>query len=303
MEKIITIIGFGNVGRFIATLLLPYTQCRFTINVMDPDEGIKGAILDIDQGMAFFPNHCLVHNRRDLMLQSDFIFHCAGAAVPKGQSRLATSRESVEMTKKIFKEYVPKQAPFIIVVANPVEVITTVTQKVTGLAPERIIGTGTALDSIRMNRFIQQEYPEFRDVDMKLLGEHGSSVFMSHQLSRIQGEPVNTVLDTHAIAKLMARVKQAAYEIKQTQEATIYGVSYCAIQIFKAILLDETITLPVSTFPADHLKTLLVQYPIALSLNAQVNGHGARPDLSYFPDEKETTLLKSAADVILKYTI
>lgn len=301
MDLLITIIGFGNIGKQIASLLLNHNN--ITINIIDPDNNIKGAILDMNQANQLYNNQTLVYNDFELFNQSDFIFHCAGASVPKGESRLTTSKLSIEITKAIFKDYQPKKNPFIIVVANPVEIIATITHKITGLPKQNIIGTGTFLDSLRMNFVVKSKLNKNNvDVNSILLGEHGDSVYLSEQLSQINNRPLNHYFSNDELLKMLREVKRSAFEIKKTQSATIYGVSHCAVKIFYSLLSPTQHKIPVSTSIPNSLKQFAKDKSTYVSLLANINNIGAFFVEDYLPNEKEAIFLQKSVDIIESYT-
>lgn len=298
MELIITILGFGNVGKTIGALLLPYKSFKSTIHIMDTDDHVSGALLDLRQGAQLYPNHEIVFNDPQLLNASDFIFHCAGASVPVGESRLTTCQASIEITEAIFKDFKSTKNPFIIVVTNPVEIITFITQKITGLPKTNVIGTGTFLDSIRMDYFTKKVWPDLDSVNTIVLGEHGNSAFLSQQLSYVNGLPFHTMMDEHATNQLMDLVKSSAEKIKETQGATIYGVGYCAIKIFESLLSPMGKKLAVSTFIPAELSTQIGESEIYLSLYSEINASGAHPLTDYLPDLKEKESLIQSTRII-----
>lgn len=299
MNRVISIVGFGNIGKLICALLLPNKEHHFTINIVDIDPAIKGAITDFEHGIQLYPNHTITHNSEVLLNNSDFIFHCAGASVPKGKSRLYTCRQSIEITEAIFKNFKANKTPFIIVVANPVDIISTITYKLTGLPHTHIIGTGTFLDSIRMNQIVRKVNPKLSSIDSVLIGEHGATTFLSEQLSSIDGRPFSAFFDASELRHNMDLVKSAAAEIKVTQDATIYGVSYCAIQLFEALLSQKSQNLPVSVLIPKTLQKDLGGADLFLSLYATINNQGALPNASYEPNASEIVSLKACVDLIL----
>lgn len=301
MKVIISIIGFGNIGKAICTQLLPKKDASFVINVVDPDTDIEGAVLDFQHGLQLFPNHTIAINSQALLNESDFIFHCAGASVPKGESRLITCQESIAITETIFNGFKPLKKPFIIVVSNPVEIIASVTQKITGLPPEQVVGTGTFLDSIRMDYLIKTQIPEAQFTKSVLLGEHGAFVYMSRQLSQINGVAATEIISDDQINYLMDEVIRSAGKIKATQEATIYGVSYCAMHIFDALQSSKNGLIPLSTHVPDWLRKEIKMSDFFLSLYAKVDQNGITADENYVPNSDELAYLKKAADQLQLY--
>lgn len=298
MKLIVTIIGFGNIGKVIAPLLLLKKDYRFHINIIDTDISVSGAILDLEHALQLYKQHQLSYNNAALLNESDYIFHCAGASVPKGMSRLVTCQASVEITEAVFKNFKPIKKPFIIVVANPVEIITFITQKITGLPKEKVIGTGTLVDSIRMNYAVKNKNKDIASIDSILLGEHGSTAFLSEQLSTVNNLPFSSLFDRETINELMEKVKSSAEEIKETQKATIYGVSFCAWQIFEALLSEKAIKLPISTFIPEYLNKILGNPKVCLSLLSEISTKGAFPIENYHPNKNETKLLKDSVNLI-----
>jgi L-lactate dehydrogenase len=298
MEITISIIGFGNIGKYICGLLLTNKDARFHINVIDIDWKVYGAILDMQHAAELYERHNISYNSDELLASSDYIFHCAGASVPKGKSRLVTCQSSIEITEAVFRNFNPKKEPFIIVVANPVEIISFVTQRLTDLPSSRVIGTGTYLDSVRMNHVIKTTDTAISAVDAILLGEHGTTAFLSEQLSTVDGAPFSNYFSHDSIDELMNTVKAAAEEIKQTQSATIYGVSFCAVELFNALLRADNSKYAVSTALTDDLKEVVGSTPIFLSLFSEIGDHGAIPVSTYIPNDQERQLLQKSIDLI-----
>jgi malate/lactate dehydrogenase len=109
MDLVINIVGFGNIGKLICALLLTKQEHRFSINIVDINPNVTGAILDLQQGSQLFSNHKITHNSKEHFTNADFIFHCAGASVPKGDSRLSTCLKSIEITEAIFRDFKPNK--------------------------------------------------------------------------------------------------------------------------------------------------------------------------------------------------
>lgn len=299
MDIVISIVGFGNIGKLICALLLPYKEYNFTINITDIDPNVVGAITDFKHGNQLHPNHSITYNDDFNFNNSDFIFHCAGASVPKGESRLITCSLSVTMTEAIFKNFKPTKTPFVIVVANPVDIIAGITYKMTGLPRTHVIGTGTFLDSIRTNQIIQERNEQLTSVDAVVLGEHGASAFISEQLSRVDGKKLRDIFADHTLEAYSDLMINAAADIKSTQKATIYGVSYCALRIFEMLLSDEGENRAVSVLLPDYLRKSLGDNDLFLSVYAKINRNGAVPIEEYQPNEAELAQLKASVDVIL----
>lgn len=295
MKLAITVVGFGYTGKQICSLLLQHTQHSLEINILDPEPQVIGAFYDLVHAAATTSKHVLYLNNETLFQHADFIFHCAGGRVPKGASRLKICAESAKITKQVFQNVKFLNQPYILVVANPVELITYLTQELTQLPRHKVFGTGTFLDSIRMNALLKKEYPNLEAVNAVLLGEHGSTCFVSEQLSSIQKESILKFVSEAQLAQLLSKVKKAADEIKQTQDATLYGVSFCAIKLFEAAYAEEVVQLAVSTFTPPNW-SFLNKKNLALSLYADISHNGVFVSKSYKPNKAERQLIQKSAN-------
>lgn len=298
MELVVTIIGFGNIGKCIGSLLLNLKNLPKVINVLDPDPNIIGAFYDFEHATQLYPSVSIKLNDFDIFNDSDVIFHCAGPSVPKGESRLSIGEKSVQVTEQIFNNYKSTKSSKIIVVSNPVEIITFVTQRITNLQPQNVIGTGTMLDSLRMQSIIKNKYPEFAEIEPVILGEHGDSMFVSCSLSKLNGIQLNKSIGNDELEMLLREVKDAAKIIKQTQGATIYGVSHCAVYLYESIVYDKTIKVPASVEIPEYLTKDLILPPISLSLYCAINGQGAYPIKSALNDNNDIEFLQKSAHAL-----
>ncbi|MBD3637027.1 MAG: hypothetical protein HUJ25_06740 [Crocinitomicaceae bacterium] len=300
MEIVISVIGFGKIGKLISALLTARKDMQLVINIVDTDTNVWGAILDLEHGLQLFPNQHVVFNSDHYLEESDFIFHCAGASVPKGKTRLFTAQASIEITESIFNNLHFKKPPFIIVVSNPVDIITHVTQRLTDIDPGRIVGTGTYLDSARLKHHLFTRNHDYKNVEAIMLGEHGDSMFISQELSKINGEPINQYFDESELSQMEEHVKTSAEEIKRTQDATIFGVSFCAVRVFESFLDETKFQCPVSISAPEWLiqETQIPQ--VSLSLFSELSNSGAKT-VNYHPNESELSKLSKSAEIISSY--
>jgi len=298
MNRAVTIIGLGNVGKFLTGSLLLMKDLRLSINIMDIDPEVEGAVLDLQHAANLENRHDITLNDQGRFEASDFIFHCAGTPVPKGSSRLVTCESSIEITRTVFNGFQPKKEPFVIVVANPVEVITGITQFITKLPKHKVLGTGTFLDSVRMNYAMRKQLGALHHVNAVLLGEHGDKMFLSEHLSDIDGYPIRHFFDEERKKELLEEVKLSANKIKETQEATIYGVGMCALKLFRALLENDATCYPVCTFLTEDWAKDIPAEKIAISLYASISDKGVFPCTNYHPDHKEWKKLVKAGEHI-----
>ena len=236
-EITITIYGLGRVGQSLAQILLGESHYRYVINVVDPGDHVEGALLDLSHAATITGRHRLVCNQHDLVAHSSYLFHCAGPSVPPGASRLSVAEESIKLTEQIFKGFQSMVEPWLIVIANPLDIITHHTQKVTGLPPEKVLGTGTLLDSARLAYYLAEEANVTpNEVKAWVLGEHGDSMVPIISQTTINGQPLEAVLSLAQIDRCIQQTRTSAAIIKKTLGATSYGVAACAVRLMQATL-------------------------------------------------------------------
>lgn len=295
MNSIITILGFGNIGREICFSLLNFDD-NFTINIIDPSDEIDGSLKDMIQAMGFNSNHSITINNSDLFNASHYVFHCAGANVPIDASRLSIVKESVEITEIAFEKYRPNPEAKIIVVSNPVEIISFITKQITGLPSKNVIGTGTSLDSIRMNYLSKMKYPHLKNPNFILLGEHGHHIILDKDRSSLDSNIAHNILSEHQIDELLGDVKKCARAIKKTQGFTLYGPVMSSLKVFRCLFKNETCFFPVSTEIPQFTQNRYGFKPIFLSLYAELNSNGTQVRMENFDFNK----LKSSYSALLE---
>jgi len=255
----ITIIGFGNVGSALTLLLLNNKQ-PLRLNVMEPDEQRSGAFLDLAHSMSLYPEKELYVNDKELFLDADFIYFTAGKPNIQGGSRLSMVTQNVLLAKEVFEDSKFVKTPYIIVITNPVDIVSHAVYQFSGLPSDRIIGTGTFLDSIRLAYYLSDiSNYEVNDFDVFVLGEHGASQVPIYSMSKYKGLPI---LDSGDFTQKDLKMAQnitldAAFEIRKTQDATIYGVAKCAEVLMNYLLGEEEHFLTLSLLTNEYYRNLL----------------------------------------------
>lgn len=299
MNKIITVIGLGNVGRTVVQHLLAM-EATFTINVIDPSEAVEGTFLDLAHSNALEKRHQLTWNDEYLLKRSDFVFHTAGPYFELGASRLSVANESIALTYQIFGNIGFEKTPYIIVISNPVDVITYHTWRASGLPAEYIIGTGTYLDTIRFEHYLAEHFQvALPQVSGLVLGEHGRSAVPILSQTHIEGEDLSHHIGLVGRAKY--DVVNAAYNIRKTQGATMFGVSVCAIEILKALLGELNLEAPLSIVLDERNQAKLQQKHLAISVPTKIEqGKLVQYSLEGLPDN-EIEQLRCSARVVAEH--
>jgi L-lactate dehydrogenase len=301
MKKIkITIVGFGNIGRCILQHLLVEPKHPLCINIIDLDTTLSGSFLDFSHSNSLLNKHQLIWNDNVCFQNSHFIFHCAGPSVPQNATRLAITQESKAITTSIFKNFKSRVNPFIIVISNPVDVISNLTSHLTGLDPCRVIGTGTLLDTIRMKYYLRQVFPT-QKVTTQLLGEHGDSIVFMASKTFIDGIAIEEMLDANTIHQCVEKTKTSPTLIKATQGATFYAVSNCAVSIFNQLITPTASILPLSVLIPTQFQQLFKSAPLYMSLPVRITKNGARVEEAFECSDKELMELRKSAKIICNY--
>lgn len=248
----ISIIGAGNVGSATAfALAMDGTADEivlFDCNVRKAE----GEIMDIEHASSFMPHtEFNATERYEDISDSDIVIITAGARQEKGETRLDLLEKNVTILHSIIVEVV-KEAPnaILIIVSNPVDVLTYFAQKFSGFPRERVIGTGTVLDTARFKSFIAKKFHvNAHNVHALILGEHGDSSFPVISNAHIESIPLKQFpgYSKKIIEQLHKKVVNAAYEVIARKGATNLAIGMCVLTIVRAILKDSHEILPVSS--------------------------------------------------------
>ena len=257
MNKI-TIIGSGSVGATIAYTLTISGIASEIVMIDINGEKALGEALDIRQGTPFCNPSNVYAGTYDDAKGSDIIIITSGVARKPGQSRLELAQTNVNILKSV-ADNVVKVAPdaTYVIVSNPVDVLTYVFCKYTGLPEERVIGSGTILDTARLRSRISEYYSvSQQNVHAYFLGEHGDSGFVPWSIANISNVPVEnfrkSVLNNEKYPEFKADeveeyVRKSGARVISRKGATYYAVSMSVCHICKCLLSGIDTTLTVST--------------------------------------------------------
>lgn len=307
MNKI-TVIGSGSVGSTIAYTLTVTGTASEIVMIDINQEKSKGEALDIQQGVPFCNPATIYAGSYADAAGSDIVIITCGLARKPGQSRLDLAQTNVDVIKMVAKEIV-KYAPdaIYIIVSNPVDVLTYVFNKVSGIPEERIIGSGTILDTSRLRTRVAEYYNvNQKNIHAYVLGEHGDSSFIPWSIANISNVPIedyaNAVVDSDFHPEPFDRaeaedyVRRSGARVIRRKGATFYAVSMSVVHICKCILSGIDTTMTVSTM-------LHGEYgidDICLSLLNVVGRKGAHSKVILPLNEEEVEALHHSANCIKK---
>lgn len=297
----VVVIGAGNVGATVAYTTVLNNVASEVVLIDVNREKAKGEALDMNHGIAYVKQIMIRDGDYSDCKDADVIIITAGLGRKPGQTRLDLARINVSIAKDIAKNIMKYATnPILLVVSNPVDIITYVLTKETGLPPERVIGTGTTLDTSRFKYLISKHCNiDVRNVHASIIGEHGDSEVPVWSRANIAGKPFSDFLDNTSPEsaeaernKIFGETKTAGAEIISLKGSTFYAISMGTVRILSAIIGNEQSVLTVST-------VLNGEYginDIALSLPCVVNSSGISRKIDIQISEEEETLLLASAE-------
>jgi len=294
----ISILGFGNVGKIIASQLV-FEGHQIDLNCVDVDQNKWGAFLDIEQASLVNKKVSMSWNNEEEFLNSDFIIHTAGGHIPPGGDRLAVARSTIDMIYRAYNGKSFSDKTKVIVVSNPVDLSAYFINKYSGISRDRIIGLGTLVDSLRMEYYIAKKCKaEPSDVKAWALGEHGKHMvpILSHTL--VSGSDIRKVLSHEEINACVDDTISTPAVIRQTQTASVFLAASSAIFLMKSMLNPKDEVYPLSVYLNPENQELLEVENIYLSVPVKVSKHGINQLLDFDIEKDELDALKVSARVI-----
>ena len=248
----VMIVGTGNVGASIAFAILNQRTAVNEIILTDiVAEDAEGEAMDLRDALAVAPSYVKVSNGtyKDAK-DCDVVVITAGAAQKPGETRMELLNKNVGILRGMVKEIMDSGFDGIfLVVTNPMDVMTYFALKFSGLPAERVIGSGTVLDSARL----RQRIAGYLNVNPKSVhayqvGEHGDSELTLWSLAEVGGQKITELLPKETLDGVSDFVKNEAYEIINKKGATYYGIAASVVMILDSIFNDEMRVLPISSF-------------------------------------------------------
>ena len=299
----VVLVGTGFVGMSMAYSMLNRGGVNELILIDINKDKTIGEEMDLSHGLPFAPQKMLIKaGDYDECKDAQIVVITAGVAQKPGQTRLELAEINAKIMKDITKSIMASGFDGIIVVAsNPVDLMTYVVSKVSGLPKNQVIGSGTVLDTARL-RYLMAEYFKVssKNIHAYIMGEHGDSSFVPWAHAYIGCKKVEDVMkDNHhpmtVLEDIHKGVVNAAYEIIDKKKATYYGIGMALYRIVRAILDNENSILTVSTYLKDGEYG---QDDIYIGVPAIVNSKGVRELLTLELTEKEQEKLDESARVL-----
>lgn len=248
----VMIVGTGNVGASIAFALMNQRTAVNEIILTDIiAKDAEGEAMDLRDALAVAPSYVKISNGtyKDAK-DCDVVVITAGAAQKPGESRMDLLKKNVNILKGMIEQIMASGFDGIfLVVTNPMDVLTYYTAKFSGLPTERVIGSGTVLDSARLRaRIAGYLNVNPKSVHAYQIGEHGDTELTVWSRADLGGQKISEMLPEETRKGISEFVRNEAYAIIEKKGATYYGIATCVAQILNCILNDEMRVLSVSSY-------------------------------------------------------
>jgi L-lactate dehydrogenase len=286
----IAIIGAGTVGSTVAYSLLLKNLASEIIMVDVEQIRCEGEVRDLADTLTFCQTASIIQGSFEQAQKADIIIICAGHAQQPGQKRLELLTQNKDIIATLMRNLEPiNPKAIIIMVANPLDVMTFIAQKNSSLPQQQIFGTGTWLDTQRLRRYLGVALKVSpTSIDTLIVGEHGDAqcVVWSHTLCG--GTPILEMgLSEEQLDEIAQAARNEAYVIIEKKCGTYYGIAACVADICQAIIFDRKKIMPLSVF--------VPEYGVCLSVPAVLGATGIERHAQLSLNSAETECLKNAA--------
>ena len=248
----VVLVGDGAVGSSYAFAMAQQGIAEEFAIVDIIKERTEGDAMDLEDATAFTAPKNIYSADYDTCKDADLVVITAGAPQKPGETRLQLVDKNLKIIKSVVEPIVKSGFDGIfLVAANPVDILTYAVQKLSGFPKNKVVGSGTSLDSARLRVALGKKlHVDPRDVIASIMGEHGDSEFAAYSSATVGGKPLLDISKDEGISedellKIEDDVRNKAYEIINRKGATFYGVATALMRISKAILRDENSVLPI----------------------------------------------------------
>ena len=292
--KKVVIIGCGNVGMSYAYALLNQKTYVNELCLIDLNkERVEGEVMDLNHCLAFSPSTMKIEvGDYPCCKDADLIVIAAGANQKPGETRLDLLKKNAGIFKGIIDNVMASGFNGIFMIAtNPVDIMTYITQKYSGLPHHKVIGTGTSLDTARLRYLIGDKLQvDPANVHGYVIGEHGDSEFVPWSNVNVGLQKISDFLYEDDMKAIAEDVKNAAYEIINKKGATYYGIGMTLVKLTNAILGNEHAIAVVSNYDKNN--------DVYIGLPAILDGSGVSKKIYFDLNKEEEKKLQNSIDII-----
>jgi len=252
MNNKVVIIGCGNVGMSYAYSIVNQRTYVNELVLIDMNQDkVMGEVMDLNHSLAYAPSKLNIKaGTYDDCKDARIVMIAAGANQKPGETRLDLLNKNTAIFKDIIGKVMNSGFNGIFLIAtNPVDIMTFITWKYSGLPANRVIGSGTSLDTARLHYMVGQKLEiNPKDIDAFVIGEHGDSEFIPWSNANISLQNIRVFLDETEMEAIEKEVREAAYKIINYKGATYYGIGMALTSITNSILGDENLIYSVSVY-------------------------------------------------------
>lgn len=299
----VAVIGCGFVGSSSAFALMQSGLFSEMVLIDADTKRAEGEAMDISHGISFARPMQIYAGNYDDITDAAIIVITAGANQKPDETRLDLIKKNAAIMKSIVGEIKKRDfGGILLIVSNPVDILTLIALKESGYPSNRVIGSGTVLDTGRFKYLLGEHLDvDSRSVHAFIIGEHGDSELAAWSNARICGLKVNDFCELRghfnheqSMKKIFENVRNSAYEIIERKHATYYGIAMAVKRICEAIVRNEKSILPVSSLMTGEYGL----NDVVLSIPAVVDETGVQKVIPIELNDEELTKLKDSANIL-----
>lgn len=301
--KKVAIVGVGLVGSSIAFALLEEELFSEMVLIDANKEKAIGEAMDLSHGLPYTQSMDIHAGEYEEIKDAAIVIVTAGANQKPGETRLDLINKNVSIMRSIIADIKKvNMEGILLIVSNPVDILTYVALKESGLPSNRVFGSGTVLDTARLKYLISKHLNiDTRNVHAVIIGEHGDSELVTWSIANISGVPLNEFCELRghfrhkeAMEEIYKSVRDSAYEIIKRKGATYYGVAISVAHIASCIVNNTHTMLPVSTLTNGEYGLT----DVCLSLPSIVGNNGIESVLEIHLADNELKQLNKSAKAL-----
>lgn len=302
-KRKIVLIGTGMVGMSYAYALLNQNLCDELVLIDINKKRAEGEAMDLNHGVAFSGGNMEIYaGEYTDCCNADLVVLTAGLPQKEGQNRLDLLKENRKIFETILQSVLENGFHGIFLVAtNPVDIMTRIVYEISDFPPEKVIGTGTALDTARLRYLLGEKFMiDPRNMHAYVMGEHGDSEFVPWSQAMMTTKPIFDLCGEtegchfQELLELEEEVRMAAYKIIEAKKATYYGIGMAMARITKAIFGNEYSVLTVSA----HLQGEYGENGIYIGIPCVVNRMGIQRIVELPLGSEEKQRLHSSCEAL-----
>lgn len=299
----VVIIGCGFIGAACAFSIMQSGLFSELVMIDSDRAKAEGEALDISHGVPFAKPIKIYAGDYDDIRDASLIIVTAGANQKPDETRLDLVKKNISIFKSIIPEIKKRNFKgILLIVSNPVDILTTVALKLSGLPENKVLGSGTVLDTARLKYELGNHLNvDSRSIHAFIIGEHGDSEIAAWSSANVSGIPLNKFCEMRghynhdeSMKKIAENVKNSAYQIIDKKRATYYGVAMAVKRICEAIVRDEKSILPISSKMNGDFKI----EGISLSMPSIVGKNGVECHVPIQLNKDEISKLQKSAKIL-----